>query len=110
MSGKTVGGLRLYPMHNCLDRDTALRLWTENTTWFSNEEGKKGRIKAGQLADLIVPSHDFFACAEEEISHITSDLTVVGGKIVYGANEFGRYDSPPPAAMPDWSPVRTYGE
>ena len=74
--------------HNCLDRDTALRLWTENTTWFSNEEGKKGRIEVGQLADLIVPSRDFFACAEDEISGITSDLTLVGGKIVYGAGDF----------------------
>jgi predicted amidohydrolase YtcJ len=26
---------------NCLDRETALRMWTENVTWFSNEEGKK---------------------------------------------------------------------
>ena len=33
------------------DRETALRMWTENVTWFSNEEGKKGRIEAGQLAD-----------------------------------------------------------
>jgi hypothetical protein len=28
-------------------------MWTENVTWFSNEEGKKGRIEAGQFADLI---------------------------------------------------------
>jgi predicted amidohydrolase YtcJ len=109
VTGKTVGGLRLYPTRNCLDRDTALRLWTENTTWFSNEEGKKGWIRAGQLADLMVPSLDFFACAEDEIAGITSDLTLIGGKIVYGAGEFGQYDAPPPAAMPDWSPVRTYG-
>ena len=34
-------------------------MWTENVTWFSNEEGKKGRIEAGQLADLIVPDRDY---------------------------------------------------
>ena len=28
-----------------------------------NEEGKKGRIVVGQLADLIVPDRDYFACA-----------------------------------------------
>ena len=109
VTGRTVGGLRLYPQRNCLDRETALRMWTENVTWFSNEEGKKGRIAAGQLADLIVPSKDFFSCSEDEISHLTSDLTVVGGRMVYGAGDFSALDeSAPPPAMPDWSPVRTF--
>ena len=109
VTGRTVGGLRLYPQRNCLDRETALRMWTENVTWFSNEEGKKGRIAAGQLADLIVPSKDFFSCSEDEISHLTSDLTVVGGKMVYGAGDFAALDeNAPPPAMPDWSPVRTF--
>jgi predicted amidohydrolase YtcJ len=39
VTGKTVGGLRIYPRRNCLDRETALRMWTEKATWFSNEEG-----------------------------------------------------------------------
>ncbi|EWY38344.1 amidohydrolase [Skermanella stibiiresistens SB22] len=110
VTGRTVGGLRIYPQRNCLDRETALRMWTENVTWFSNEEGKKGRIEVGHLADLTVPDRDFFACAENEIADTTSDLTIVGGKVVYGAGDFARYDeTPPPPAMPDWSPVRTFG-
>jgi predicted amidohydrolase YtcJ len=110
ITGRTVGGLRIYPQRNCLDRETALRMWTENVTWFSNEEGKKGRIEAGQLADLIVPDRDYFSCAGDEIADITSDLTIVGGKVVYGAADFASLDkSPPPPAMPDWSPVRSYG-
>ena len=109
VTGKTVGGLRITPQRNCLDRETALRMWTENVTWFSNEEGRKGRIAAGQLADLIVPDRDFFACPEDEISFIGADLTVVGGKVVYGARDFASLDeSAPPPAMPDWSPVRTF--
>src|SRR3954470_2191608 len=110
VTGMTVGGLRLYPQRNCLDRESALRMWTENVTWFSNEEGKKGRIQVGQFADLIVPDRDYFACAEDEIAAITSDLTIVGGKIVYACGDFADLDkSPPPPAMPDWSPVRSYG-
>jgi len=110
VTGKTVGGLRMYPQRNCLDRETALRMWTENVTWFSNEEGKKGRIEAGQFADLIVPDRDFFACAEDEIADTSSLLTVVGGKVVYGTGEFAAFDdSAPPPAMPDWSPVRRFG-
>lgn len=109
ITGRTVGGMAIYPRRNCLDRETALRMWTENVTWFSNEEGKKGRIEKGQFADLIVPDKDFFACAEEEISFLTSDLTMVGGKIVYGSGTFASLDeNPVPPAMPDWSPVRSF--
>ncbi len=110
ITGKTVGGLRLYPRRNCLDRETALRMWTDNVTWFSDEQGKKGRIVAGQLADLVVPDRDFFACAESDIADTTAQLTLVGGKIVYGAGEFAAYDeNAPPPPMPDWSPVRRHG-
>jgi predicted amidohydrolase YtcJ len=110
VTGKTVGGMQLYPQRNCLDRETALRMWTDEVTWFSNEVGKKGRIEAGQLADLVVPDRDFFACAESEIADTTSLLTMVGGKIVYASGEFALLDEGGvPPAMPDWSPVRRFG-
>lgn len=110
ITGKTVGGMQLYPRRNCLDRETALRMWTEKVTWFSDEEGKKGRIKVGQFADLLVPSKDFFSCSEDEISFLTSELTLVGGKIVYGAGAYASLDeSDIPPAMPDWSPARRFG-
>jgi predicted amidohydrolase YtcJ len=110
VTGKTVGGTQIYPRQNCLDRETALRMWTENVTWFSNEEGKKGRIEVGQLADLTVPDRDYFACGDDEIADTVSELTLVGGKVVYGGGDFARYDEGvPPPAMPDWSPVRTFG-
>lgn len=110
ITGRTIGGMQLYPQRNCLDRETALRMWTENVTWFSNEEGKKGRIQVGQMADIVVPDRDFFACSEIEIADISSMLTIVGGRIVYGAGDFARFDdNVPPPAMPDWSPVRTFG-
>jgi predicted amidohydrolase YtcJ len=110
VTGKTCAGLRIYPPRNCLDRETALRMWTENVTWFSNEEGKKGRIQVGQFADLVVPDRDYFACADEEIADTTSLLTIVGGKVAYGAVDFASFDQAElPPAMPDWSPVRTFG-
>jgi uncharacterized membrane protein YphA (DoxX/SURF4 family) len=34
---------------------------------------------------------------------------VVGGKVVHGAGEFGPTRPAAAAAMPDWSPVRTFG-
>jgi hypothetical protein len=57
-----------------------------------------------------VPDRDYFSCAEDEIADTTSDLTIVGGKVVYGAGDFAAYDKGAlPPAMPDWSPVRTFG-
>ncbi len=110
VTGRTVGGTTLYPRSNCLDRETALRMLTENVAWFSNEEGSKGRIQSGHFADLIVPDRDFFSCAEQDISFLTSELTMVGGRIVFGTGDFRELDDTPlPPAMPDWSPVRTFG-
>ncbi|VWX53576.1 Amidohydrolase [Novosphingobium sp. 9U] len=109
VTSKTVGGLTLYPARNRLDRETALRLWTERNTWFSNEVGKKGQIKAGQLADLAVLSDDYFSVPESEIAHLRSVLTVLGGKVVYGEGDFGPLAPEAPKAMPDWSPVATFG-
>jgi len=109
ITGKTVGGLQITPQRNCLPRETALRMWTENVTWFSNEEGKKGRIEVGQYADLVVPDRDFFACPESDIADTSALLTLVGGRIVWGAGPFAPLDDAPPPAMPDWSPVRRWG-
>jgi predicted amidohydrolase YtcJ len=109
VTGRTVGGLRLYPVRNRLDRETALRMWTEKVAWFSNEEGKKGRIATGQLADLIVPSADYFVVPEDDIASITSLLTIVGGEPVWGAGPYASLGRPLPPAMPDWSPVRRFG-
>jgi predicted amidohydrolase YtcJ len=110
ITGKTVGGLQITPQRHCLDRETALRMWTEKVGWFSDEEGRKGVIREGALADLVVPDRDFFSCAESEISHTASLLTLVGGRVVYGAGEFAAFDDAgPPPAMPDWSPVRRFG-
>jgi hypothetical protein len=50
------------------------------------------------------------ACSEDEIAEIAAELTIVGGKVVYGAGDFAALDeAAPPPAMPDWSPVRRFG-
>ncbi len=104
-SGRTVGGLALYGDDNRLSREQALELWTVGSAWFSAEQGKKGAIRAGQLADLAVLSADFFTVPEEAIKDIESVLTVVGGRIVHAAGEFADLDPPPLPVLPDWSPV-----
>jgi predicted amidohydrolase YtcJ len=109
VTGKTVGGLRMYGDDNRLDRMEALRLWTVGSSWFSTEQGTKGSIVAGQLADLAVLSADYFSVAEEEIKSLESVLTIVGGKPVYAAEEFAELAPPLPPVLPEWSPVAAYG-
>ncbi|MGZ4953480.1 MAG: amidohydrolase [Methylobacter sp.] len=109
ITGKTVGGTALYPESNRLDRMEALRLYTVGSSWFSSEEGKKGLIMPGQLADLAVLSSDYFSIPEGEIKQLESVLTIVGGRVVFAANEFKRFDPPSLPVSPGWSPVKTYG-
>ena len=103
VSGRTVGGLALYPQG--LPRDTALQLFTHGSAWFSSEQGKKGQIKVGQLADLVALSADYFSVEDEAIKWIESLLTVVGGKVVHAAGDFQRLAPPTLPVAPDWSPV-----
>jgi predicted amidohydrolase YtcJ len=109
VTGKTVGGTVLYPEANRLERMDALRLYTAGSSWFSGEEGKKGAIVPGQLADLAVLSADYFAIPEEEIKRLESVLTMVGGKVVYSTGEFARLAPPPLPVTPEWSPVAKHG-
>lgn len=109
VTGRTLGGLKIYPQRNLLDREAALRLWTEANGWFSNEKGRKGQIKAGQLADLAVLDRDYFSVPEDEIQDVESVLTLLGGKVVHGAGDYSGLAPDLPPAMPDWSPVRRWG-
>lgn len=109
VAGKTVGGTTLYSEANRLDRMEALRLYTTAAAWFSNQEGNKGAIMPGQLADLAVLSEDFFSVPEERIKHLESVLTLVDGQPVYGSEEFSNLSPPPLPISPDWSPVKYFG-
>ena len=109
ITGKTIGGLRLYPEENRFDRSEALKLYTLGSSWFSTEDGKKGALAPGQLADLAVLSGDYFSIPEEEIKQLESVLTIVGGRVVYAAHEFAKLAPPELPVSPSWSPVAKYG-
>src|SRR6201989_874769 len=109
ITGKTIGGRRLYPQENRLDRSEALKLYTMGSSWFSTEDGKKGALAPGQLADLAVLSADYFSIPDEEIKQLESVLTIVGGKIVYATEEFSKLAPPALPVSPSWSPVKAYG-
>jgi predicted amidohydrolase YtcJ len=63
-----------------LTRMETLWLATAANKWFI-EEDDLGSIEVGNHADIAVLDRDYFTVSEEDIKHIRSILTIVGGKI-----------------------------
>ena len=109
VSGKTVGGLQMYDESDRLSREEALRLYTQGSSWFSKEDGAKGGLYEGQLADFAVLTGDYFSVPEEEIRNLQSALTVVGGEVVYANDDFSSLAPPALPTALDWAPTVHYG-
>ncbi|MDY0944070.1 amidohydrolase [Priestia megaterium] len=109
VTGKTIGGLSIYDEKNKLDRKVALELYSKGSAWFSGDEDKKGTLSVGQFADIAVLSADYFTVPEEEIKDLESLLTIMGGQVVYGNDEFKNLSPELPPASPDWAPTGVYG-
>src|SRR5436305_10712463 len=109
VTGKTVVGLELDPVKNRLDRTAALRLYTQGSAWFSNEQDVKGTLTPGQFADLAVLSAPYFDIPADEIPNLSSVLTLVNGHVVYAAEEFSPLGPAALPVSPDWSPTGLYG-
>jgi len=110
VTGRTVGGTRLFADENRMTREEALRLFTVGSAWFTGDEAVKGRLAPGQYADFALLSEDYMTVPEERIGAIESLLTVTGGEIVYAVGPFADLaPAPLPAVSPAWSPVAAYG-
>lgn len=109
VSGRGRGGDVIWSDASRLSRHDALRHWTAAGAWFSREEGIKGQIKVGQLADIAVLDRDYFSITEPEITEIEADLTLTGGVIVHAKGRFGAHAPDPLPELPDWSPVPIFG-
>ena len=88
IDGKTVAGTPTRDADELPGREEALRLYTQGSAWFTHDEGKRGALTAGRLADLAVLTKDFASVPTDEIGGIESLLTMVGGRIVYAAGPF----------------------
>jgi predicted amidohydrolase YtcJ len=65
----------------------AIASYTINGAWLDHMENLKGSIEAGKLADFCVLDKDIFSIDPHEIKDIRTLMTIVGGKIVYDADE-----------------------
>lgn len=66
-----------------ISRQEALQLATVGNAYITFEENTKGSIEGGKLADFVVLDRDYLTVPDEDIKKITSELTVVGGKVVF---------------------------
>ncbi|PKB18798.1 amidohydrolase [Flavobacterium sp. 5] len=108
-TGKTIGGTKYQGEQNILDRETALKLYTQGSAKLIHLDKDRGMLKKGYLADFAILSDDYFKIADEKILDITSILTVVNGEIVYADSFFKSLIKLLPKAIPDWSPINYFG-
>ena len=66
-----------------LSVEEALRCYTAEGAYAAFEEGEKGSITPGKVADLVVLDRDPLAVHENDLRSIEVDLTMVGGEVVY---------------------------
>jgi predicted amidohydrolase YtcJ len=70
--------------------EEALRAYTIDAAYASFEEGIKGSLERGKLADLVMINDDLTRVAPETIRDAKILLTVVGGRIVYESGPSGK--------------------
>ena len=75
-------GERFHP-EQAMTREEALESYTINNAYAAFEEGIKGTLTPGKLADIVVLSQDILTIPEERIPDTVVDLTIVGGEIRY---------------------------
>ncbi|WP_242630953.1 amidohydrolase [Variovorax paradoxus] len=109
VTGKSVSGAEVLAKDNRLSRAEALRLFTRNASWFLNAESEMGMIAPGHLADFALLDRDYFAVAESQIKSISSVLTVMDGRVVYGAQGYQPLSPALPEILPAWSPIKHFG-
>ena len=61
----------------------AVSVYTRGGAYLSFDEGQKGCIADGFLADMAVLSQDIFKADPEKIPEISVEMTIMGGKICY---------------------------
>lgn len=88
VTGATLDGQGTRAVEHRMSRAEALAAYTRDAAWFTGEQGHRGRLVPGYDADVCIPSADPFECPEDELPHILSDLTVLGGRVTHASSAF----------------------
>lgn len=66
-----------------LSMEEAIKYYTNGSAYAQFMENRKGIIRSGYLADIVIIDKDLLTIPENEIMQAKIDYTIVGGKIVY---------------------------
>jgi predicted amidohydrolase YtcJ len=66
-----------------MTREEALRSYTLNGAYAAFEEGIKGSLAPGKLADITVFSKNLLTAPDDELARAEVVCTIVGGKVMY---------------------------
>ena len=66
-----------------LTMEEAIRLYTLDSAYAEFMEDRKGMIKTGYLADVVIFNNDLMTIPHDQIMKAQVDYTIVGGKVVY---------------------------
>jgi predicted amidohydrolase YtcJ len=67
--------------------EEAVRAYTVGSAYAEFQEGEKGTMVAGKLADIVILSHDIFKIDPVEIEKVKVVTTIMDGRVVYEARE-----------------------
>jgi predicted amidohydrolase YtcJ len=83
VTGKMVGGkvVNKFP----ISREDALIAHTRSNAYFFARENDLGSIAPGKLADMFIADRDYLTVPADDIRHIKSVMTIVGGRVMYDA-------------------------
>jgi predicted amidohydrolase YtcJ len=81
---RTASGEHLQ-LEETISPEQALAMYTTNAAYASHEEGIKGSITPGKLADMALISDDPTGVDAEAIKDITVEMTVLDGEVVWEA-------------------------
>ncbi len=66
-----------------LSMEKAIELYTLGAAYAQFMEDRKGIIKVGYLADMVMYHEDLMTIPHDQIMQAKVDYTIVGGKVVY---------------------------
>jgi predicted amidohydrolase YtcJ len=82
---RTIDARPAWRPEQCLTVEEALLATTVNPAWLTGDERRRGRLRPGYLADLVVLSRDPLECPPEELESVQVVATMVGGRWVHNA-------------------------
>jgi predicted amidohydrolase YtcJ len=109
VTGKSVSGSEVLAKDNRLSRAEALDMFTWRAAWFMNAESELGIIAPGYLADFTLLDKDYLTIPDNQIKSVASVLTIMDGRVVFGAQQYGALSPTLPEVLPSWSPVKYFG-